>query len=519
MTKPLVSRSPSQENQTSKGQGAEEHPRSISAGMPVAALAIVAASVLVGLTFMRPNMGEPDSYREALSALKYLDEGVYSSYWDHPLTMYIFVAGTRLARATGFEQTSILNLLAVLFGAASVWPFFQLAARLANRKAAIFASIALILSPLFIEFSSYLSHEVIGFAFALWALYLFQRFLDGRRRSAALLFGLFFAATWCARPSVIFFISPPLFVLLLASGREKKDWLSLFKPALFAVLGLLVCLGAVYRPALIQHLRSYSSRFLFTYYEFGRYYRSTFLILQSALTPVLLGLALAGLVFLAVKRRFLIVFFAGSWMITTYVFYTGMYSMHRYFLILLPPALLLVFAAAGNIDAAILGEKVKHVHPAKAAALLLLIAVTLVPNLSDFFYYRSRNDDKAAATAVGEAVGRNLLFTTAPEPMILYYNRENPPETVYLVTEYSPGKVVIKMDALRLAQERLREGRPVFLTEEILPHLALAGVDAQYQMVFEFRFAQRKLNRSFRSLRLFRLTSLKFGNVPSYGSR
>jgi hypothetical protein len=185
-----------------------------------------------------------------------------------------------------------------------------------------------------------------------------------------------------------------------------------------------------------------------------------------------------------------------------------MYSMHRYFLALLPPALLMVFAAAEKLDRAELARQLKLKEPAKWCALLVLLVLGLAPNLSDLLYARANDEDKLAATAVGQVVGRNLLFTTAPEPMLLYYNRENPPETVYLVTEYSPGTVALRLDMLRLAQERLREGRPVFATGEIMRHLPHARVDADYELILDFRF--RGLNRNFPSLQLFRLTALRF---------
>lgn len=458
-------------------------------------------------------MGEPDSYREALSAIRYIDNGIYSSYWDHPLTMYIFVAGTLVARALNVAQATVLNLLAVIFGTLSIWAFLRLSAELINRRAALFASAALMLSPNFLEFSTYLSHEIVGFAFALWAVFLFVRLLKVRQRVAAFLFGLFFAAAWCARPSSIFFISPPLFVLLLFHVREHKDWAILPKLAVFVFFGMAIGLGAVYRPALVRHLSSYSSNFLATYYAIGRYYLSSTLIAVSAMTPVLLGLVFLSIVILLIKRRYMLSLCAFSWILSPYVFYTGMYSMHRYFLVLLPPALLLVFAAADEMDLLPLMIQWKTVQPAKAAVLLLLLLSALGPRMSDLLYARQNNDDKEAAIAIGQAVGGNLLFTTAPEPMLLYYNREHPPETVYLVTEYRPGIVVMKMDMLTLAQQRLRQGRPVFATGEILRQFQYANVSVNYEPVLEFRFG--RLNRMIPSLQLLRLTGLKVAGAPA----
>ncbi len=233
-----------------------------NAGFPIL---ISAMFLFIGLFFMRPNMGEPDSYREALSALRYIDEGIYSSYWDHPLTMYVFVAATRLARALGVSQITVLNIVAVLFGSLGIWPFYHLVRRLVNRQTAAFASIALIVSPALIRFSSYLSHEIVGFAFALWTLYLFQRALERESRSVALAFGFFFGATWSARPIGAMLIGPPLVVLLVHSAARSKA-ATLVKMFGFALSGFLLCLLAVYRPSLVLHLASFSTAFLSQFY-------------------------------------------------------------------------------------------------------------------------------------------------------------------------------------------------------------------------------------------------------------
>lgn len=468
-------------------------------------LLIAAVSFLIGLFFIRPNMGEPDSYREALSALKYIDEGVYSSYWDHPLTMYVFVAATRLALALDWSQTAVLNTLAVLFGSFSVWPFYRLVQRLVNRQTAAFASAALVLSPAFIQFSTYLSHEVVGFAFALWSLCLFERTLARRSRIVAIAFGLSFGATWAARPNGALFIGPPLLALLFhRTGKNKL--LDTGKLLLFALLGVLGCLVVVYRPALVTHLASKSGSFLFTYYEFGRYIESTSLIALQSLTPALAVLTAAGCVVLVVRRKFFIALFAGVWILAAYLFYIGMYSMHRYFMVLLPPCLLLCFAGANELDALFPAGQRRFRHVAKAAVVSLLLIAALAPRLPDLLYVRKVNDDEVASREIGELVGRNLLFTTSSEPMIQYYNRENPPETVYLVTEYTPGKVVMRTDALHLAQERLREERPVFVTGELIGHFPRVGIDATFELVWEYK-----------SLRLFRLTGLKLPDAGNVG--
>lgn len=461
---------------------------------------LVTACFFIGFLFMRPNLGEPDSYREALSALRYIHEGIYSSYWDHPLTMYLFVAATRLARAFDAEDVRVLNTVAVSLGAASIWPFFRLVSELVNRRTALFATASLIVSPVFIRFSGYLSHEIAGFAGALWSLYLFERTLTKRSRSYALAAGLCFAATWAARPNSAMFIAPPLIVLIVCGRNALRELLDVTKLLLFAVLGSLICLLLVYRPALVDHLASFSGAFLARFYEFGRYTKSTSMIALESLTPVLVALTALGLVALLRKRRLFVALFAGSWILTAYLFYTGMYSMHRYFLALAPPCLLLCFGGADTLDSRFADRRFGH--PTKTCAALLILFGALGPNVPDLWYLSRVNDDRAASEAVGQIVGQNLLFTTSPEPMVRYYNRDRPPETIYLVTEYSPGKVVMDMEALRLAHKRLSENRPVYATGEIIRQLRFRGVESAFELVWEYK-----------GLHLYRVTQLTLDNI------
>ncbi|MBI5116809.1 glycosyltransferase family 39 protein [Candidatus Poribacteria bacterium] len=461
------------------------------------------AYFFMGLFFVRPNMGEPDSYREALSALQYIDSGTYGSYWDHPLTMYVFVAATRCAHALGWSQIATLNTLAIVLGSISVWPFYHSVRKLANWQTAAFASAALILSPAFIRFSTYLSHEITGFALASWSIYFLLKTLESRSRTWALAFGFCFASTWSARPNGAIFLALPLLILTVHEfGR--KDFAVAMRLFCFASLGFSGCILLVYRPALIMHLTSRSGRFFFTFYEFGRYAGSTTLAAMQSATPALVILSTAGCIALFLRKRRLIALFSVAWIMVAYVFYTGMYSVHRYFLVLLPPLLMLSFAGADALDDLM---KRRFGHSVKTAVFLLLLLVSLWPNLPDLLYLRNVDDDRLASETTGQLVGRNLLFTTADGPMIRYYNYESPPEIVYLVTEYTPGRLTMKVDALRLAQERLRMGMPVFATEEIVEQLEHAGVEARYDLVWEYK-----------RMRLYRLSSLRFDDRQAIGN-
>jgi 4-amino-4-deoxy-L-arabinose transferase-like glycosyltransferase len=344
-----------------------------SAGLP---LIFCGLYLLVGLFFRRPDMGDPDSYREAISAIRYINEGIYASYWDHPLTMLFFVAATRVAHAFEWDQLVVLNVLAVMLTATTAWPMYHLARRLVSVPAAVVATMGYVLSPSLIRFTTYLSHEGVGFVFALWSVFLFERMLDTGGRKWALLFGISFGATCAARPNAAIFILPPLLALLLRD-RARHEGATYQKLLLVALLGFFGCLLPIYRPAIISRILSRSENVFSAHYEFGWYLKSTSSIAVESLTPALVILSAMGTaVLLAMRRRF-VVLFAGAWILLAYLFYTGILCRHRYFLILLPPCIMLAFAGSDRIDIALKFGRERSLHAAKVATLLLLLIASL----------------------------------------------------------------------------------------------------------------------------------------------
>lgn len=452
--------------------------------------------LLIGLFCLRPVLGDPDSYREALSAIQYIEEGTYGSYWDHALTMYLFVAATRLAFIFGWNQICALNALAALIASLSVWPFYQLVRRLVNWQTAAFATIALVSSSLLIRLESYLSHDLVGYTFALWSLYLLEQTLSKKNRILAFGFGLSCAATWTARPNEALFIGLPLLILLLRK-TNRSDFSVLKKLVPYALLGLFLFLLLIYRPALVFELLSRSDKFFSEHYFFGRYFSSTTQIALRALTPALVALALGGLaVLLALRKRFMTLFCA-AWIFPVYLFYIGMGCRHRYFLALLAPCLLLAFAAADAIDQRFPIGRRYRLHTAKLLALVFLLAVSLGPDLSEINWLRKSKDKEIIARAIGEIVGDNLLLATSDGPMINYYNRERPPQTVYFLLSHRPDSVKVSVENVRLVQHHLMIGSPVFATDIVIKHLQLPGFDMAFEPAWEYK-----------SARLFRITRL-----------
>ena len=452
---------------------------------------------LVGLFFRRPDMGDPDSYRQALSAFAYVEEGIYSAYWDFPLTMYVFVFGTYLADWLGLYQLAVLNTLAVALGAASVWPVYQLVRGLVSPRAAPFAAAAYVLSPTLIRYSTYLSHEIVGFAFAIWSVYLFERALARDDRVTPFAFGLFFGAAFAARTNGAAFIVPPLLVLLFREkGRFKPREVG--KLALFSLLGFALCLLIAHRPDTMLRFKARMDVWFFTYYEIGQFVVRTTRTAFQSLTPALVAAAAAGACALLLFRKRFVALLCAVWIMTVYMFYVGMDICRlKFFLVLVPACMLLVFAGAHEIDSRLpLGRK-RDLHAAKLVAVLVLVLLSLMPSLPELMYVRKSKDDERIAKGIGGVVGRELLFTTSLKPMIEYYNHDDPPETIYLITELRPGKLTVDIEALRDAQLRLREGRPVFATGIIVDFFEHLAVDFEAEPVWEYG-----------TQRLFRLTRL-----------
>ena len=463
------------------------------------------ACFFIGLFFLRPVLGDPDSYREALSAIQYIEDGTYGSYWDHALSMYLFVVGTYFASAFGWNQITGLNVLAALAASLSVWPFYHVVRRLVNWPTAACASIALVSSPLLIHLSTYLTHEVAGYTLALWSIYFFELALSRKNRILAFGFGMSFAATWAARPNGALFIGLPLLVLLIQRtiGSDYKYLKSLIS---YSLLGFVLVLLPIYRPELVSQLISRSDRVFSGQYFIGQYFDSTTHIAIRALTPVLLVLAMGGIAVLLVMKRWFIALLCAVWIFPVYVFYLGMGCRHKYFLVFLAPCLLLSFTAADAIDERFPFGRKNHLHAAKILVLLLLLAASLGPNVPEIMELRKSRDNEIIGRGIGAVVGRNLLFGTSEGPLVRYYNRENPPQTVYLLITHTPGSVKVSIENVQLAQDHLTIGNPVFATDVVIEHLRLSDFDMAYEPVWKYG-----------SMRLFRITRLKVRDTGKVG--
>jgi 4-amino-4-deoxy-L-arabinose transferase-like glycosyltransferase len=462
------------------------------------------ACLLVGLFFLRPVLGDPDSYREALSAIQYIEEGTYGSYWDHALSMYFFVFGTLMAAALGWNQITGLNVVAALMASLSVWPFYHLVRRLVNWQTAAFASAALISSPLLIRVSVYLTHEVVGYAFALWSVYLFELAVSKKKKSFALGFGLAFAATWAARPNGAVFIGLPILVLLIWR-TTRSDFGHLRTLLSYAFLGFVLVLLLIYRPELISQFITRSDVLFSSQYFFGQY-PSTTPIAIRALTPVLVVLTFVAIAVLLLLKKWPFVLFGAIWIFPVYVFYLGMGCRHKYFVVLLAPCLFLLFTAANSIDERVMIKKRRHLHAIKILVLLLLLAGSLAPNVSDIFRLRNSRDFEIIGRKIGETVDGNLLLGTSEIPLVAYYSKENPPQSLYFLITHRPDSVKASIEHIRLAQHHLEMGSPVFATDIVIDHLKLPGFDLAIEPVWEYK-----------SMRLFRITRLDISGPGAFG--
>jgi hypothetical protein len=189
-----------------------------------------------------------------------------------------------------------------------------------------------------------------------------------------------------------------------------------------------------------------------------------------------------------------------------YVFYLGMGCRHKYFLVLLAPCLLLLFAAADTIDERVpIGKKIR-LHVVKFLALLALLAASLGPNVPEILELPRSRDNEMIGRGIGAVVGTNLLLGTSEGPLVRYYNRENPPQTVYLLETHTPTSVKVSVESLQLAHHDLMMGNPVFATDVIIEHLKLTDLDMAYEPVWQYG-----------SMRLFRITKLNMRDTGKFG--
>lgn len=270
--------------------------------------------------------------------------------------------------------------------------------------------------------------------------------------------------------------------------------------AAFSLLGFAGCLLLAHRPDTVLRFKSRMDVWFITYYDIGRFVvRTTGTALQS-LTPALAGATLAGACILAYRKKYTVTVLGCSWIAAVYLFYVGMDICRlKFFLVVLPPCMLLTFAGADQIDVGFRFGCERSLHIAKIAAVLLLLLTSLGPNLRDVLYIRQSDDAEITGKGIGRLVGPELLFTTSLRPTINYYNREDPPEAIYLITEAEPGKLQIDTEALQLAQLRLRQGRPVYATGIIIEHFKYLDIDFDAEQIWEYK-----------SQKLFRFSRLNF---------
>ncbi len=130
------------------------------------------------------------------------------------------------------------NLLSLLLFAAGIWPFYRLAEKYTQRRAAWWAVIFLLTQPIIILISGQASADGLSFAFALWFLFFADKLIENGHAVwlvPAILFGSFSAVT-----KLPLFMSVGLTSCLLLMGRaprSAKRWLLLM--AAGGVSGLL----------------------------------------------------------------------------------------------------------------------------------------------------------------------------------------------------------------------------------------------------------------------------------------
>ena len=180
-----------------------------------------------------------------------LDEGVYvgmgknmfssgaNGFWERfrPLGMP-FIAG--LGWTFGLDPYSFTKIIAILFGAASIFFVYLIAEKIFDKKTAIIASLLFAITPLFMYYSDYVLTEIPSMFFILAGIYLL---LCDRYFIAGLMGGLGFMFKFTQG---IFLIAAGLFLIIIlfkpdSVHAEHKKFGARFKN--FLKKGIILALG------------------------------------------------------------------------------------------------------------------------------------------------------------------------------------------------------------------------------------------------------------------------------------
>lgn len=396
-------------------------------------------------------------------------------------------------------------MLSAFLGSLALIPIFLFLRQVASPWSAFFSCLALALSPYYLRYTTYYIHEVPGFFFFHLILYLTSVSFEKRKALLYLSFGLAMGALASLRvPSALLLL--PLLIFLVLWKKMYQRPREVMKLLSFSFLGFLGMVLLLFWPQPIRSafLGRASTYFSITYSLFGHAGVATRLFLNEVSPPLLLAF-LGAVAYLFFKKQYFIGLLSLTWVVPIYLFYTGVAFQGaryggRFFLCSLPGLILPVFYAAEVL----VREDVKSLVRlpelsrraqrglllfAQGLLLLLLFFRPFIAQLPMFHVLSNFDPNAFIAEKVMEVAHDNLILVGSIEPLLHYYAFPQEPDTFYLTGGRDGGKTFyIKEEGIRLAQERLRDGQQVYITDDALACLhAFSSYRAEVIQAWQWR--------------------------------
>lgn len=488
---------------------------------------VVIIAVIARLIFVHPGLGEPDSYREAFSALQYLEQGTFSFYWDHPLNMWILVAVSYLAHFLNIAPHIIANILAVILGSLTLFPWMWSINIIAGIRISFAWGVCLALHPVFIYYSTYWNHENTGMFFTALAFASWIWSIKNNRKGRFFVFGIFYGLALTSRYYYALGLVPVLalaFYLLQDKEEINLEGLSITIPGI-----LLTFAALVPRDTLGAWVGS-------SYYLFISWWGYVNQTLQLAWND-LGGAVIVGPIFYILiwlkgfKKEAL---FVAGWIVPYFLFCLNYPTFSRYLLVSYMGIWYLVIRGCNILIAPGISSSSESVEYPEEFNMELsdnnnskttiskrkdqikrnIIIVLLLALLLGSSWFstssvrplkknmlKKTNKDQIIANEIVKRVGDNLLLIYSWQTMLLYYNFDKPQKCIYVIKRM--GNKRSRLAGVNEAIEEINKGLPVYATRLALRLYRNAHLQVEADLVWEYDDFQ-----------LFKITQINLDNSP-----
>lgn len=311
--------------------------------------ALVSISFLVRISLISIGPYHLDCLALTLNAEGFLNTGTLPPMFGpgYPATILLSALFIKFGQLTGMHDSVLaVNSMSVMMGSLSVMAFYLLTRTLINERAALWGSLALSFSPIFLSLSTYGTSHMPSVCFLLLGLWMTARFLQTDLRRNLYAAGLWLGLMGAARAQDLILMSIPVALLIWLNPMQPERRVVLSqrgKDILYVGLLSGMIAFAFHVPFLLQTFHTYGGQFS----EFWRTgvsinFRGLFsesLIISAGILYRELGvglfLALTGMVLML--RQWKLLLFLVAWIIVPLAFYGNLHStVPRFFMVLLP---------------------------------------------------------------------------------------------------------------------------------------------------------------------------------------